>query len=105
MSLRPYGGKVTVGITAKSLTTLLTDAGVSVEQNFFGDLSIQSDPANTVVIWKGGSNVTPTANQCGYIVPGGAYSQSLAPGALSLDSVYLVASAAGQVVYLDLVEY
>ena len=105
MSLRPYGGKVTVGLTAKSLADLLTDAGISVNQNFYGDLSVQSDPANTAVIWTGGSNVTPTTNQRGYIVPGGAHSRSLAPGALALEAVYLVSSVAGQTAYLDLVEY
>ena len=105
MSLRPYGGKVTVGVTAKSLAALLTDAGVSVDQNFYGDLSAQSDPANTGVIWTGGSNVTPTANQRGYLNPGGAMSRSLAPGALALESVYLVSAVAAQTVYLDLVEY
>lgn len=103
MGARFFGGKITVPTTADHLANLLADAPKG--RTVFGSLAIRADRTNTDLIWRGGSDLTPTANQRGFIDAMEVYSVTLISGQAQLDSIWIVSATPNQKCYIDGVEY
>lgn len=83
-----FGKPLSVTSTAQSLTTLLGLSGPMHLSNFV----LRAAAGNTQTVWVGKSNVTPVANQCGYLLASEGLALDL-NAFLSTDEAYLVASS------------
>lgn len=99
MAAATFGGPLTVQAVARNITTLL--ASLNGVREFFSEGVLRADVANAGTVWIGGSNVTTTTNQMGFIRAGDALTLNLNIF-MTTDQIYLIGTPADKVYFLGL---